>query len=171
MRWTVLPPGLPRNVADRRGRGDQHRLAGDPGHLHQRVDRAVEGQRAVEEALGGVERDDLGDRSQGRRVGAEEREPAAARDRRPVSDRLSRQQHIVPGRPFGGHELDQRRECGRVDLSVVLEDEGEVERVVDDPPPGRAVAEENADFGPRQREWIVRPEAPPRRKPGRPPAA
>ena len=46
-------PGLARNVADRRGRGDQHRLAGDPGHLQQRVDRAVERQRAVEEALGG----------------------------------------------------------------------------------------------------------------------
>ncbi len=44
--------GLPRNVADRRGRGDQHRLAGDPGHLHQRVDRAVEGQGALEDGRG-----------------------------------------------------------------------------------------------------------------------
>ena len=50
----------------------------------------------------------------------------------------------------------------RVDLSVVLEDEGEVERVIDDPPPGGAVAQENADLGPGQREWIARLK-PPRR--------
>ena len=48
-----------------------------------------------------------------------------------------------------------------VDLSVVLEDEGEVEPVIHDPPPSRAVAEEDADFGPGQSEGIGGSETPP----------
>src|SRR5262249_42891376 len=52
---------------------------------------------------------------------------------------------------------------GRVDLSVVLEDEGEVEPVIDDPLPGQAVTEENADFRPRHRERVGGPKPPPSR--------
>ena len=150
--------GLARNVADRRGRGDQHRLAGDPGHLQKRVDRPVERQGRREQALGRGARDDLPDRAQRRRVGAQERERAAAGDRRPAADWRGRHQHVVPRRPFGGHELDQRREQAGVDLGVVFEDDREVELLVDDPPPGGAMAEENADFRRRQREGIARPE-------------
>ena len=150
--------GLARHVADGRRRGHQHRLAGDPGHLQKRVDRAVERQGAVKQPLGGGARDDLPDRAQGRRVRAHQGERAAAGDRRPVADRRCRHQHIVPRRPFGGHELDQRREWASIDFGVVFEHHGEVELVVDDPPPGRAVAKEDADFRRRQRERIARTE-------------
>src|SRR5208337_791492 len=150
--------GLARNVAYGRGGGDQQRLPGDPGHLQKRVDRAVEGQSAVEEALGGGARYDLPDRSERRCVGPQQGESAAARDRRPLSERLGRQQHIIPCRPLGGRELEERREFGRIDFSVIFEYEGEVEILVDDPPPGRAMAQENADLRRRQSERIARSE-------------
>ena len=164
-RWTVVPPVSRETSLNRRGRGDQHRLAGDPGHLQQRVDRAVERQRAVEEALGGGARDDLPDRAQRRRVGAQERKGAATRDRRPAADRRGRHQHVVPRRPLAGHELDQASEHVGIDLRVVLEDSGEIELLVYDPPPRRAMAEKDADLGRRQRERIARLEAAARTSP------
>src|SRR5262249_25300646 len=57
---------------------------------------------------------------------------------------------------FGGRERDQRRERTGLDFRVVLEDEGEIERLVEDPPPGGAMAEKSADLRPRQRERIAR---------------
>ena len=62
LRWTVLPPVSRDTSRIGEGEATSNRLAGDPGHLHQRVDGAVERQRAIEQALGRRERDDLGDR-------------------------------------------------------------------------------------------------------------
>ena len=47
---------------------------------------------------------------------------------------------------------------GGIDFSVIFEDEGEVEILLDNPPPGGAMAEERADLRRRQRERIARPE-------------
>ena len=85
-----------------------------------------------------------------RRGGASGRRSASAPRRAtavPLRTARRRHQHIVPRRPLGGHERDQRREQVGVDLGVVFENDAEVGLLVDDPPPGGAMAQEDPDFG------------------------
>src|SRR6516165_7664571 len=66
---------------------------------------------------------------------------------------------IFPCAPLSDGEVKQGREPPRVDFGVVFEHAGEIETIVDDPPPGGAMAQERADLGRVTRERIERRKA------------
>src|SRR6202022_1049325 len=94
--------------------------------------------------------------SQRRRVGLEKRKAAAAGDSgaRRLQSRRG-QKHVLPSRTFGDDEAEQGGEPLAVNLGVVFEHNGEIETLVDDAPPGSAMAEEGADLPRSQREGIA----------------